>query len=92
MSMKTIFSLLLAAQICLYTWLIWVAIFQRDGHVPVPYIVLHIVAAINFLIALAGVGFFLLAKSSPPQVLWTLLVALPSILLVVYLYLLKFLR
>jgi hypothetical protein len=89
MALKWTFHGVLALQAILYGWALWAHLFSKDGHIPVAYIVIHIVAVANGVLAVLGCMVFFLANSPPPQVLWSVLAALPSIGVVVYLFILK---
>lgn len=80
---------ILAVQIGLYAWLVYTYFFARWGHVPVAYIVLHLVAAINAAALLISILVCLTLKTSPA---WLAVagLAMPSILVVGYVFLQRF--
>lgn len=88
--MKTLFMSIFAVQIAAYLILGWFHFFSRqNAQIPVSYIVLHLVAALNLLfLVLAIWSFFTQGASSWPRmtVLW---LSLPPILGVVVLFAIK---
>lgn len=89
--LKIIFSIVLGCQILMYLGLGWCYFFGEKSHIPVPYIVLHIIAAINLILIIAGVFAFYYSEPRTPLIFWSIVLALPSIFAVVLLYLLRFL-
>ncbi|REG34827.1 hypothetical protein ATI61_103738 [Archangium gephyra] len=89
MVIKWTFHGVLVLQAALYGWALWAYLFSKDSHVPVAYIVIHIVAAANGILAVLGCMTYFLARPHPPQALWPILAALPSIGVVACLFLLK---
>lgn len=88
--MKNVFTLIFIVQVGLYIWLCWAALYQRESHVPVPYIVLHIVAGLNLPVVLAGAAVLIWSSTKPVQVVWVLVAGALPIMMAIYLYILRF--
>lgn len=90
MPIKWLFNIIIFFQLALYSWALYVFIFDNDGHVPVAYVVIHMVAGLNILFLVLGSIMSLFLKKLIRQILWSILIALPAIGIVIYLFLLRF--
>ncbi len=88
--MRSLFVSILAVQVVAYLVLGWFHFFSRQNlQIPVSYIVLHLIAALNLLFLAVGIG-SMLAQGAPSgprmAVIW---LSLPPILWVLVLYVIK---
>jgi hypothetical protein len=91
--MRTYFFVIMAIELLAYSGLGWVTFFgRREAHIPVSYIVLHVVAAIHLVCLLASLATYFMQDS----VTWHRAVAiglsLPSIAGVAVAFVMKMLH
>jgi hypothetical protein len=88
--MKALFMPVLLVQVGAYLILGWIHFFGRqDPHIPVSYIVLHIVAALNLLCLLLALGSILFQVPGTWPRVASMAISLPAILGVAVLFAIK---
>jgi hypothetical protein len=85
--MKFLFWSVLTIELAAYLYLGWITFFsQYDPHIPVPYIILHIVAAIHSICLLVVLVTFFFQRPSPWLRNSAIILSLPSIVTVIVLF------
>ena len=83
--MKIMVSVILVVKVASYLWLGWAYFYARSGHIPVPYIVAHIVGVFNALVLLGALLLYFLYEPTPPRTWWSIVISIPPIVIVAYL-------
>lgn len=83
--MKIAVTVVLIVQMISYLWLGWVNFFGKPSHLPIPYIVAHVVGIFNVLVLLGALLLHFLYEPTPPRTWWSVVISIPPVTLVVYL-------